>query len=278
MIYNTICEDNARADFRPGTSILHVASIHNLLSVVAASLAQGLDPNAKNVRGEQALHYAAYEKASKMETLRPAGVVLAGTERVAKLLLEHGADPDLGDKNGETPLWIAASGGHEAMVELLLARRDVRLNSKFGVLTPLAEAANNGHAQVVKVFLKRDDLEVDWEDEYGGTTLFRTVRSGSGEATVRLLLQRKDVNVNSVDHSGHSPLSIASARGHERMVRLLLERNDLDVKQKVHGGTPLFWAIYNGHHAVAKTLQQRGAFSSRSKNADYSALLSSSSI
>jgi len=38
------------------------------------------------------------------------------------MLLAHGADPQAGDKNGDTPLDRAEAAGHSALVELLRQR------------------------------------------------------------------------------------------------------------------------------------------------------------
>ena len=46
---------------------------------------------------------------------------------------------------------------------------------------------------------------------------------------VKLLLKQNDVEVNSEDEYGHSPLLFAAKNGHERVVRLLLEHNDVEV-------------------------------------------------
>ncbi len=47
----------------------------------------------------------------------------SGRERIARLLLDNGADLEAKSENGRTPLSIAAECGHEAIVRLLVEKR-----------------------------------------------------------------------------------------------------------------------------------------------------------
>lgn len=59
--------------------------------------------------------------------------------------------------------------------------------------------------------------------------------------------------------SGQTPLSWAIYNGHEAIARLLLEKGaDLESKDK-HSYPPLSRAIYNSHEAIAKLLLEKGA-------------------
>ena len=51
-------------------------------------------------------------------------------ERVVKLLLDNGAQPDFEDENGQTPLSRAVEKGSVAVVQLLLAK-EVKINFKY---------------------------------------------------------------------------------------------------------------------------------------------------
>ena len=48
-----------------------------------------------------------------------------GDERVVKLLLENGAKPNFKDVGGQTPLSRAVEAGSVAVVQLLLANKEV---------------------------------------------------------------------------------------------------------------------------------------------------------
>ena len=78
---------------------------------------------------------------------------------------------------------------------------------------------------------------------------------GGGKA----LLAWDDVDLNSKDRGGRTPLSWAAEKGHEAVVKTLLAREDVDLNSKDRDGqTPLSWAVRNGYEVVAKLLQSRG--------------------
>ena len=57
-----------------------------------------------------------------------------GDERVVKLLLENGAQPDFGDENGQTPLSRAVEKGSVAVVQLLLAK-EVKIDFRYSIVS-----------------------------------------------------------------------------------------------------------------------------------------------
>jgi hypothetical protein len=70
---------------------------------------------------------------------------------VVRLLLEHGADLNVQDKVGRTPLQSASMRGMLEVVRLLLEHgADVEVKNSFGK-TALQEAAGNGHSEVVEL-------------------------------------------------------------------------------------------------------------------------------
>ena len=96
---------------------------------------------------------------------------LNGKSEVVKLLLEHGADPNIQNKDGMTPLHFATERGSPEVVKLLLehgADPNIQEN-KFG-WTPLHYAVSRCHVDVVRVLLDHGaDLTI--RDNKGMTPL-----------------------------------------------------------------------------------------------------------
>ena len=170
-------------------------------------------------------------------------------------------DPNWLDKCGQAPILLAAGEGHEAVVKLLLGRKDVKSDKPdIKGRTPLFCAARNGHEGVVKILLKRDDIDPNRLGEYVKTPLYCAVENGH-EGVVKILLERDDIDPNRAG-GYNTPLYHAVANGHEGIVKILLERDDVSPDTSAtttldYGQTPLCLAAQNGHEGVMKILLRR---------------------
>ena len=169
----------------------------------------------------------------------------SGHEAVAKLLFDkEGVDPDSKDHNSRTSLWWAAMKGDEVVAESLFNKEGVDLDSMdHNGRTPLSWAAGNGHEAVVKLLLARDGVDPGSDGHSRRTLLWWAARNGH-LAVVKLLLARDGVDPGSKGHSRRTPLWWAAGNGHEAVVKLLLAQDgvDPDSKNTRYGRTPLSWA------------------------------------
>ena len=162
-----------------------------------------------------------------------------GLEKILRYQLTNGAEADIKGPGNWTPLSVAVQNGREAVVELLIARKDVDVNSKdYLDRSSLWYAVAYGHEAVVRLLLARPEIEVNHPSP------LRLAAEKGHEAVVRLLLARPEIEVNLGGGDPHrSPLSWAVVNGHEAVVSLLLERADVEVNSKRDRlDSPLFLA------------------------------------
>jgi ankyrin repeat protein len=146
-----------------------------------------------------------------------------GLQQTINIVLQDGAEVNLKDGFGRTPLSYAAENGFEAVVRLLVDRGDIHADSKDkNNQTPLSWAAENGHEAMVRLLVDRDDIQADSRDYFDRTPLSWAARNGHA-AVVRLLVDRDDVQADSKNEFGMTPLSLAADSEHEAMVRLLVD-------------------------------------------------------
>lgn len=118
----------------------------------------------------------------------------------------------------QTALFIAASTGHEPVVNLLLSNRaDPNHSNKSGE-TALLLASSGGHEPVVRLLLK-NGADPHISDNDGNTALF--LAAGEGHELVVQLLLDCGVNPNLLNKLGEPPLLIAARRGHNSVVQML---------------------------------------------------------
>ncbi|XP_017546371.1 ankyrin repeat and SOCS box protein 2b isoform X1 [Pygocentrus nattereri] len=205
-----------------------------------------------------------------------------------KCLLEAGADPDISNKNKETPLYkaceqesidivrvILAFGGavnqrchrgwtalHEAVRRgntelcetLLQAGAAIDPPSTYGI-TPLIEAAQHGRTKVVDYLIQKG-AKVNLQSCEGTTALSEASKQGH-LATVELLL-RHHADANKASNTGLLPLHIAAQHGHKEIVSLLLPVTGR-AKIRQSGITPLHLAAEFNHENVVSFLISSGS-------------------
>jgi ankyrin repeat protein len=111
---------------------------------------------------------------------------IIGDIQKIKDLLSNGAEVDIRDKNGMTPLLLAARKGNREIVKLLLAHgADVNAQDYYLAWTPLILASALGHKEVVKLLLEYG-ADVDIKDQNGMTALKYAIKNGYKEIVALL--------------------------------------------------------------------------------------------
>jgi ankyrin repeat protein len=165
-----------------GATPLLLAARIGETSLVESLLARGADPARTDAEGWTALHWAVHENreavvrvlldhdtAAGVNTPDAAGTTPlmhaaeAGSENLARLLLERGADKDAVNQDGLSALTLAATGGHAGVLQILLdagARVDMTDPHSRAALT---WAAQRGHVTWATLLEKRDPASEERE-------------------------------------------------------------------------------------------------------------------
>ncbi|KAJ5151386.1 uncharacterized protein N7482_010638 [Penicillium canariense] len=240
----------------------------------------GVHPDTKNKYGETALSSAAANGSlATVECLLATGAVdvdnkdhrgstplfaaaSIGNEKIARRLIAAGANPEHRNSDGQSPLWHAAGLGAANVVKVLLAtgRVDPDAKDRSG-MTPLARAARSGRflgkptnfvytkeyeKQAEKVIVpllqgaEPNASSANNQPPAVGITQDPTTRDGL--SVMKQLLSLREVDPDSQDKSGRTPLSHAVQMHEVDAVRVLLDTKRVDVNcADSDGWTPLTW-------------------------------------
>lgn len=168
---------------------------------------------------------------------------------IVQALLGSRADPNLTNGAGETPLADAARMGSTAKMELLL-RAGAHVNARSGGQTALLTAFN---ADIVRLLLAAK-ADPNFTNTLGETPLLVMARGGKSEA-VRLLLAA-GARVDARGPGRRTPLMLAADADVARL--LIGARADVSARDQ-DGETPLMHAARQGRAAVARVLLESGA-------------------
>lgn len=95
-------------------------------------------------------------------------------------------------------------------------------------------------------FLGLPRMNVNSRDKDGCTPLHIAAMQENGHYMMRVLVTRKDINVNATDNSGRTPFSYAAASNNILSLTMLLERDDIDVNlQDTNNESPLHFAVWS---------------------------------
>ncbi|XP_021910258.1 ankyrin repeat-containing protein ITN1 isoform X1 [Carica papaya] len=143
---------------------------------------------------------------------------------VVKELLKYSNKESVSKKNrsGFDPLHIAATRGHQAIVQVLLDH-DPTLSRTFGPsnTTPLISAATRGHTAVVNELLSKDGSLLEISRSNGKNALHLAARQGHVEV-VQALLSKDPQLARRTDKKGQTALHMAVKGQSCEVVKLLL--------------------------------------------------------
>jgi glyoxylase-like metal-dependent hydrolase (beta-lactamase superfamily II) len=160
------------------------------------------------------------------------------------------------DDSGDTPLHLAAFGGHLELAGWLVDNGADVLAVDYGGSYPLHYAAYGGNVEIVELFLQKGS-PLDPSEAYGNTPLIYAAYMGHTE--VVRLLHEKGANLHHANDSNQSSLYFVARLGDLDTVKLIVEDGGDVNLLDAYGRRPLFVAKNNNRDEVAEYLIQHGA-------------------
>ncbi|KAF2077715.1 hypothetical protein CYY_000962 [Polysphondylium violaceum] len=265
-----------------GTALHYAASVGSN-ECIKYLLQHGADSRLRNEQGMTALHVAAFH--GYPEALNTLILSNGGAEVNAKckdgstpllkatmgasgseskenslscisLLLDKGADANIPNDQGETPLHVSCYYGLTDIAQALIGRGSNLEAKDEWAETPLHKCTYQNHHQQVKLLLEMG-ARVNAENHEGETPLHISVRKNSGECA-HILAAWKGVDLNLANKYGETPLHYACSYGLIELAMLFLEKGAIPHLQDSQGDIPLMVSLRKGFTEISLTLIRWG--------------------
>ncbi|OBT63581.1 hypothetical protein VE03_07021 [Pseudogymnoascus sp. 23342-1-I1] len=187
-----------------------------------------------------------------------------GDEDTIKFLLsECNVNGNATDFEDSTATYLAAKGGHELALKLLLENGigDINAPESIEGSTPLIIAAKKGRLNILELLLQQEGIQVNQQDNHGCTAFLWAAIEGH-EFLVRKLSEVKRVKCGVRDFKRRSALSWASEKGYSRIVQILIDLDPEGIHDvDIYGSNPLWHAASFGWIYILENLLRWGSSS-----------------
>ena len=126
---------------------------------------------------------------------------------VCDFLIEHGADPNKADKNGNYPLEHAIRINSLGMATSLLNSNKINLNQTKNGFSYLHLAAQNKNSEILSLLLEKNKIDVNSVNEQGDTPLIEACKAKC-IGNIKVLFKRDDIDFNHCNKDGKDALDI----------------------------------------------------------------------
>jgi hypothetical protein len=161
---------------------------------------------------------------------------------VMKVLVEHGANVNARNADGDTPVHWAAHCGHVgAIKELVALGVDINTPNNEG-RTPAHMAAQEGHVNTIKVLVKLG-ANIAARDNAGYTPM-HAATEGIHVDVMKTLVKKHGADVNTRDDDGCAPIHHAAVQGHVKVIKVLAKLGaDITTPDSSSLTTPMLFAL-----------------------------------
>jgi len=193
---------------------------------------------------------------------------------VVKFLIDKGAQVNVQNRYGVSPLLLCAESGNFELVQALVqAGADVNITPKGELAeenflagqTPLFGAAKKGHVEICE-YLIDHGADVNTTTMTGATPLYTATEEGHFEVVDLLIRKGADVNrspqgqiARDLHIENQTPLLIACMRNHEVIIRHLIESGANVNVTSERGSSPFLAICQHNNVNLARLLIDHGA-------------------
>lgn len=178
---------------------------------------------------------------------------------IVELLLKHGADPDLFNKDSDGPLHYAAMYKQLGAVKLLVKyKANVNASGSYK-RTPLIYAAADASSPEMVKFLIRNKANLKAKNESGENALFELITRENSNVQVAKILIDSGLDIHSKSNSYGTALHWAAFCGRTEIVKLLIQKGAKVNEKDKNGDTPIIKAMSQHKKSTVKALFELGA-------------------
>ncbi|CAB0039932.1 unnamed protein product [Trichogramma brassicae] len=267
-IFFNICNDigqRVQVDIENnfGLTALYYALFHGQRNLAHLLMKNGANPNSVNTYGSTLLHIIS----------QCHNDVSVKTLFEIRDDIHHSVQVDARDKWGNTPLHLAwhHHKSSKVIAEILLRNgANPNLANAEG-LTPVHIISTRGDVDLAELFFKINDeiqqaVLIDTPDKFGNTPLHLTLKNGYKKDAIIEFLLRRGANFNLVNTEGSTPLHIICRREYDdnlvesffKIIDKVNQTVQIDAEDKLNR-TPLQWAIARFLPNAVTALLDRGA-------------------
>ncbi|XP_046549385.1 protein fem-1 homolog A-A-like [Haliotis rubra] len=176
-----------------------------------------------------------------------------GHKDVVELLVDKGADVSLVDRTGGNILHCACIGGDAEVVNYILSKNMVDINSRgHRKKTPAMLAGQNGHREVVDVLVKHG-AKLSLRDKRHNNILHLACGEGHLDV-VKYIMSLHTMAIDSGGYETKTPVMLAGEGGHKEVVEFLVKHGANLSRRDKRRNNILHQACWEGHLDVVKNI------------------------
>uniref|UniRef100_A0A3P9H3G6 Nuclear factor of kappa light polypeptide gene enhancer in B-cells 2 (p49/p100) n=1 Tax=Oryzias latipes TaxID=8090 RepID=A0A3P9H3G6_ORYLA len=160
--------------------------------------------------------------------------VITRQPKVVEALLRAGADPTLPDKDGRSPLHLAALAGDSSLLRLLLSHMGERhshlVNTPDYHLQPLHLAVRRDGERCLRLLIEGGAKINAPEQKSGNTALHLAVRENLFKVACTLITEQLKADTNACTFGGNTPLHLAASLGSPTLCSMLIAAADKNIQ------------------------------------------------